>query len=178
MPDVQHPGPDDSTGKRGLMTPPDAFQRWQPMMKAYPAPPNPAAVAAARDNPVMAGELAKPREMASNHLYTATVYRNEDGVINCLSVKRNNKRAVSDWRHLQQIKNELAGRDVEAIQLFPAQDRVVDTANQVWLFCFPPGVRLPVGFPEGAIGGPDEAVTVGASQRAFEPGLGFGEGAK
>lgn len=72
-----------------------------------------------------------------------------------LSIKRNDKEPVMDWRDLQDIKNKLVGPDYEAIQLFPAEDRVIDTANQYHLYAFmragkdrsPP--RLPIGWTAG-----------------------------
>jgi hypothetical protein len=50
-----------------------------------------------------------------------------------------------DWRDLQAIKNQLCGDEAEAIQLFPAESRVVDTANQyhLWVFMRRGDKRLP-----------------------------------
>ena len=50
-----------------------------------------------------------------------------------LSIKRLDKEPIHDWRHLQRIKNELVGANCEALELYPAEDRVVDTANQYHL---------------------------------------------
>ena len=36
---------------------------------------------------------------------------------------------VCDWDTLQAIKNEALGEDVTAIEIFPAQDNVVDEVN-------------------------------------------------
>jgi hypothetical protein len=172
-------GTDSSVNRKGSgMNAPDAFVRWQPMKKAWPMPPKPEALESAKGNPAAMDELTRPREMAKNNLYTATVYRNDEGVINCLSIKRNDGGAVRDWRHMQQIKDELAGEDVDAFQIFPARKRIVDTANQTWLWCLPPGVVIPAGFPAGAIDGSEGAAFVGASQRDFQPGLGFGQKVK
>lgn len=147
---------------------------WVPLQKATVAPLNPKMLARARADPAYAAALndeIREREMWKNDKYTVTVYRHDDGVIRLLSIKRNDGGAVRDWRHMQKIKNELAGRETEAIQLFPAESRLVDTANQTWLWCFPPGTQLPLGFPDRAVGGPEEAAEVGAHQREFEPGI-------
>ena len=40
---------------------------------------------------------------------------------------------------MKQIKNEVFGPDREAVQLFPAEDRLVDTANEYWLYVYPIG---------------------------------------
>lgn len=145
---------------------------WQPLYRAERSPLHPKLAELARTDKAVADRLATHDEMWRNDRYTVTVYRREsDGTVDCLSIKRNDGGAVRDWRHMQQIKDELAGRDVEAIQLFPASDRLMDTANQTWLWCFPPGMRLPLGFSERATGGPEEAAEVGAHQREFEKGL-------
>ena len=43
------------------------------------------------------------------------------------------------WAHLQQIKNEIVGPDREAVMIFPSEDRLVDTANEYWLYVYPTG---------------------------------------
>jgi hypothetical protein len=53
-----------------------------------------------------------------------------------LSIKRRDKESIHDWRDLQAIKNQLCGADVEAIELYPAEARKVDSANQYHLFAF------------------------------------------
>lgn len=67
-----------------------------------------------------------------------------------LSVKRRDRSAVHDWRDLQRIKNQLAGEEAEAVELYPAESRLRDEANQYHLWCLmPPGARFPFGFDEG-----------------------------
>lgn len=51
-----------------------------------------------------------------------------------LSVKRLDGEPVRNWRHLQEIKNHILGREAEAIELFPAESRKADTVNQYHLF--------------------------------------------
>ena len=65
-----------------------------------------------------------------------------------LSIKRNDKEVIWDWRELQEIKNVTCGESNEGMQLFPAESRLVDTANQYHLFVIKqPGLFIPVGFP-------------------------------
>ena len=66
-----------------------------------------------------------------------------------LSIKRNGGGPVTDWRHKQQIKNELVGPDAEGVELYPAEDRLVDTADQFHLWCVESPGRIPVGWTEG-----------------------------
>lgn len=70
-----------------------------------------------------------------------------------LSIKRHDRSPVFSWRDIQSIKNELVGPEHEAVQLFPAESRLVDGANQYHLFAFrEPGVRFPFGFPNRVVG--------------------------
>lgn len=85
-----------------------------------------------------------------------------------LSIKNLDKTAEWDWRDMQRIKNELCGPEFEGCQLFPAESRLVDTANQYYMFVLPEGERFPFGFQDRLVmddHGPD-----GARQRPFEPG--------
>ena len=69
-----------------------------------------------------------------------------------LSIKRLDKGAARDWRHFQQIKNELVGPNHEAFEIYPNEDRLVDAANQYHLWCFAlPDTGLPVGFPSRGV---------------------------
>ena len=63
-----------------------------------------------------------------------------------LSIKAHDKRCVHDWRDMQRIKNELAGTSAEGMELFPAESRLMDEANQFHIYCVHPmmGV-LPFG---------------------------------
>jgi hypothetical protein len=69
-------------------------------------------------------------------------------IVHC-SVKRIDKLPIHDWRDLQRIKNELFGPEFEAIELYPAESRVVDTANQYHLWVLPEGQMVPVGWTAG-----------------------------
>jgi uncharacterized cupredoxin-like copper-binding protein len=90
------------------------------------------------------------QEMWKNDLYTVTVRRNDKGVHH-LSIRRNDRKPAHDWRHFQQIKNDIAGESIEAIELYPAESRLVDTANQYHLWCLPPGQTFPFGFISGNV---------------------------
>lgn len=68
-----------------------------------------------------------------------------------LSIKRRDKRHIHDWRDLQEIKNLLCGPEAEAVELYPADSRLVDAANQYHLWVFMRDgdrnlPRFPVGF--------------------------------
>lgn len=63
-----------------------------------------------------------------------------------LSWKRHDKAAVRYWSHVLAMKDQIVGRDVEALELFPSEARLVDTANQFHLFACPPAEwQIPFG---------------------------------
>lgn len=67
-----------------------------------------------------------------------------------LSIKRLDKEPIFDWRHIQNIKNDIIGPEHEGVQLFPAESRKVDGANQYHLFVLKDDkIRFPFGFHEG-----------------------------
>ena len=142
------------TGRRR----PPVSRPWSPLQRGVAtAPPGSAAAA-------LPG-VAADREVWLNDRYVVLVERRADGSASCLSVRRTDRKAVRDWRHLQQIKNELAGPVAEAVELYPAESRLVDTANQTWLWCLPPGEQVSVGFRERLVLDPREARAAGAVQR-------------
>ena len=64
-----------------------------------------------------------------------------------VSIKRRDKQPIHDWRDLQRIKNELIGEDYEAVELYPAERRLVDTSNQFHLWVLADRtMQFPFGF--------------------------------
>ena len=94
------------------------------------------------------------------------------GKVTWLSIKRRDKDVIRDWRHLQWIKNEVCGPDREALEMFPAEVRLVDTSNQFHLWVLEPGYRFPFGYGGRAVVSSerDELVAGQARQRPFSPG--------
>jgi len=81
-----------------------------------------------------------------------------------LSIKRIDKAALHDWRHLQEIKNMIVGPEHEAVELYPAESRLTDTANQYHLWVLrSPTLRFPFGFDQRVI--QNEAVVGNSRQR-------------
>ncbi len=82
-----------------------------------------------------------------------------------LSIKNRDRGTRHDWRDFQRIKNQLAGPDWEAVEVYPAEDRLVDMANQYHLWCF--AFKLPFGFGARLVGNQAQAdvLTPGAKQR-------------
>ena len=87
-----------------------------------------------------------------------------------LSIKRHDRDVIlgKDWRDFQRIKNELCGEDCEAVEIYPKEERLVDTANQYHLWVFPAGLIFPVGYTERLVA---EETRDQARQREFEDGF-------
>lgn len=88
-----------------------------------------------------------------------------------LSIKRLDKEPIHDWRDLQAIKNMLVGEEYEAIELYPSEKRVVDSANQYHLWAFIQHIhdenkvpQFPIGWTRGNKRDEEDAIS-GAKQR-------------
>ena len=66
-----------------------------------------------------------------------------------ISIKRIDRQPIHDWRDLQEIKNQIVGPDCEALELYPSEQRLMDTANQFHLWAFPDGEIIPFGYMTG-----------------------------
>jgi hypothetical protein len=86
-----------------------------------------------------------------------------------LSIKRNDRLPIHDWRDLQRIKTELCGPEAEGVELYPAESRRVDSANQYHLWVLLDS-RWPIGFTERLVRDEtqDHDSAPGAVQRPFE----------
>jgi hypothetical protein len=64
-----------------------------------------------------------------------------------LTITRHDGAPCKEWSHLQRIKNELIGPEHEAVELFPAESRLVDAVDQYHLWVHAdPSFRFPLGF--------------------------------
>jgi len=91
-----------------------------------------------------------------NNLYQVSVYDKVQSIggfpeLIHLSIKSIDKQPIRDWRHLQRIKNEIVGEEHEAVELYPAESRKVDLANQFHLWVLKDAeLRFPFGFIDRA----------------------------
>jgi hypothetical protein len=126
------------------------------------------------DDERQAREFRKKSLRYENNVYQVNITDVKDGADNSwqwLSIKRRDRGVVRDWRHLQRIKNDLCGAEREAIEIYPAESELIDTANQFHLWVMPEGMNAPVGFRYGRdVMTPSEAEKVGARQRPFTEG--------
>lgn len=69
-----------------------------------------------------------------------------------ISIKSVDKSPIHDWRHFQQIKNDILGPECEAVELYPAESRLMDCANQYHLYGFTdPKMRFPFGYKKRTV---------------------------
>ena len=114
-----------------------------------------------QEDAVAAIKFTLKDEVWLNDIYQVNVRRTPEIVH--LSIKRRDKAPITDWRHKQLIKNQLVGESCEGIELYPAKDRLVDSANQYHLWVYAdPTLRIPIGFKQRMT---NNASTGGAKQR-------------
>jgi hypothetical protein len=145
---------------------------WQPLRRGDQVVPAVVAAAAAADPQLaQALEASKAKQVWLNNRYIVMVSRRDDGSAEHLSIRRRDRQAARDWRDFQLIKNQLAGENAEAVELYPDEARLVDTANQYHLWCLPPGRRFPFGFEQRLVldAGQTAAWVPGARQRPLDP---------
>lgn len=158
--------------------------RWQPMRRSAIHP--------------VAQQMAQQVDDAMDEVWVNDAYEcqvryldkplGREGGIH-LSIKLKSRDPIRDWRHLQSIKNEVAGPEREAFELYPRESRLVDTSNQFHLWVLPANMELPMGYTERIVGtrgdmvrelrrrGMDEDFirrTAKARQRDWQPGLSTG----
>jgi hypothetical protein len=84
-------------------------------------------------------------ETYRNDIYQVVVERTTPLIHLC--IRRHDGEACKEWKHHQQIKNEIIGPEYEAVELFPAESRLIDTTNEYHLWVHPtPSYRFPFGF--------------------------------
>lgn len=65
------------------------------------------------------------------------------GLVIHLWIRRHDGEMVRSWADMQRIKNELIGDDHVAVEVFPAQQDLVDDANIAHLWVLPKEFALP-----------------------------------
>lgn len=83
-----------------------------------------------------------------------------------LCFKSHENDAYHDWRDMQRIKNELVGPEYDAVEIYPMESKLADSANQyhLWVLLDAP---VPFGFGERLVG---EIAAGFGRQRPWEPG--------
>ena len=84
-------------------------------------------------------------ELWADDVYQVEVTRADKVAV--LSVSRIDGQRGHSWVDLQRIKNAIAGPECEAVELFPAQSRMIDVANKYHLWVvLDHRFRFPIGW--------------------------------
>jgi hypothetical protein len=89
--------------------------------------------------------LTEPDAVYGNKLYSVFVREIGHGALH-ISFHRRDRSAVHDWRHMQAIKNEVAGPDRLALEIYPPEHYLIDSANEYHLWVVPPGTEESIPF--------------------------------
>ncbi len=131
--------------------------KWKPLRRAVAKPPSEQLIAewmrelqCSREEALrIIDEEDAKTELWINDLYQVQVRHLDDVMVHLNIRRRDGGPILRDWRHFQQIKNELVGPECEAIELYPAESRLVDTSNKYHLYAVKdPTFRFPIGFTE------------------------------
>lgn len=125
--------------------------------------------------------LKPPDRIYVNNLYSVYVREIGQGALH-ISFHRHSRGAVRDWRHFQAIKNEVAGPERLAVEVFPPESCLIDEANEYHLWVVPPGHEsdFPFLVPTSQVGTREdmerEQGKTRARQRDWQPGIPTGKG--
>lgn len=92
-------------------------------------------------------------ELYDNGVYEVLVIRDDcpEGMVHLAVCRKDNER-IHSWTDLQAIKNELVGPENEAVELYPAESRLLNLAHQYHLWVYTnPKDRFPFGLKERAV---------------------------
>lgn len=98
--------------------------------------------------------IKEKRRVWINEKYQVAAIKFDDatfGPMMQINIRRRDGNVIfRDWREFQDIKNQLAGPECEAIELYPAESRVVDVNNKyhIWVI-LNTEVRIPIGWHIG-----------------------------
>jgi hypothetical protein len=111
----------------------------------------------------------------ANDVYEVFAHAYAPGQVH-LSIKRYDRRPIRNWRHFQQIKNEICGDESEGVELYPSESRLADNANQYHLW-----VMLEPQSPPGALEGPngvrvDDLLIIPRDPESLRIAVGFPDG--
>tara|TARA_R100000742_G_C4274858_1_gene95029 strand:+ start:525 stop:1052 length:528 start_codon:yes stop_codon:yes gene_type:complete len=86
-----------------------------------------------------------------NDLYYVFVNEEKDWIH--LSIKTHEKSvdSIITWQHKQWIKNDICGVEAEGVELFPAESRMVNSANQYHIWVLTGNEKFSCGWHEGRL---------------------------
>lgn len=129
---------------------------WTPFQRCYDDPRDPGAAI-----------WKNSRYQVHIHLIAATRGRAPDLIH--LSLRRIDRGTLIPFRDIMRLKRELLDPEIELIELYPAESRLVDTSNQFHYWGMNSSTfRMPFGFDRGRVVGDGNGN--GAVQTLYGPG--------
>ena len=128
--------------------------KWQTLRQAVLASPSEALItdlmsAHGHTREQVLADLASEEKATTvwvNDTYQVARREMSGGVVHINIRRRDGGAILRDWRHFQQIKNEMLGAECEAVEIYPAESRLVDTSNKYHLWGYAdPTWRVPFG---------------------------------
>lgn len=110
--------------------------------------------------------LLTPVRVFQNNLYRVEIVNTSPGTPTFihLAISRHDRGTCNEWADMQRIKNEIVGPEYEAMEIFPAESRLVNTGNEYHLWVHSDrSYRFPVGWVERLVF--DAPVAVSESAR-------------
>lgn len=98
---------------------------------------------------VIHGRTTGKAKLYQDETFACAVYEPDKDGYTLITVQRRDAGHIRDWRDMQRIKNELLGPEREAVELYPAESRLVDTRNTYHLWAVPEGRGFSFGFWQG-----------------------------
>jgi hypothetical protein len=93
------------------------------------------------------GELDRCWVQGNRYVVMSRKIMTDWGIVEHICI-RNASNTDIPWSEKQRIKNELFGKDVTAIEVFPRDNRLIDEAGMYHLWILPDGFDLPFGLHE------------------------------
>jgi hypothetical protein len=81
------------------------------------------------------------REVWLSHTYMVQLFIEPSGWMRLGICNRTQTEIATSWSQIQSIKNDIIGEDQDAIEIYPAEQDLVNHAPMRWL-CIPPAGRL------------------------------------
>ena len=133
-----------------------AEKRWQPLQRAKLSPTTPEYVIetmklSGQSYEKVLADIAHEEancEYWLNDIYQVEIERKPELQVARINIRRRDGKPIfRDWRHFQAIKNQLIGDECEAVELYPAESRKVDSSNKYHLWgSTDPTFRFPLGY--------------------------------
>lgn len=126
---------------------------------------------------IAAARIAFAKERKDEMVWTNTKYQVATivsdhpifGRMMQINIRRRDGNVIfRDWREFQDIKNQLAGPECEGLELYPAESRLIDTANKYHIWVILDDTKgIPIGWHDGRHARDDKSKLPGLRQRPF-----------